>query len=385
MPSLRILCSKLHLYVGLALSLVLVAVSLSGSALVFRDEIDRLLRPELHRVTPGSTRASLEEIVARVRAARPDATPVYIEFAGAAEAPLVVWLADERLVHVDPYRGVVLGVSGRAEGAMGWLFVLHTELLAGAAGAWVVGVSGLLLLLLCATGLVLWWPGLRRLRVGLLVVWRRGWKRANYDLHRAGGFYGLLFIALTAATGSALYFYAPTGALLHRMAGTDPPTPPPRSVASAGRPSVSPDAALRAAMQALPEAALTFLYLPRAPRAPVTIRLRTPGEWHPNGRSYVYVDRYRGAVLRVDDARAAPWSARLLYALYPLHIGSVGGPVVRVLYVLLGLAPTALMVTGTLIWYNRWRKKKRRAEAPPPPRRAAVPVRPEAVRQAAAD
>ena len=51
---LRRLCSKVHLYVGLALSLLLIVISLTGSTLVFRGELDRLLRPDLLQVEPAS-------------------------------------------------------------------------------------------------------------------------------------------------------------------------------------------------------------------------------------------------------------------------------------------------------------------------------------------
>jgi uncharacterized iron-regulated membrane protein len=61
-------------------------------------------------------------------------------------------------------------------------------------------------------------------------------------------------------------------------------------------------------------------------------------------------------VLRVDDARTAPAGARLLHTFYPLHVGAVGGLFVKGLYVFLGLAPAVLSITGTIIWYRRWRR-----------------------------
>ena len=47
---------------------------------------------------------------------------------------------------------------------------------------------------------------------------------------------------------------------------------------------------------------------------------------------------------------------QVLQTFYPLHIGAVGGRVGQWLYVLLGLAPAVLSVTGTIIWYQRWRR-----------------------------
>jgi uncharacterized iron-regulated membrane protein len=112
---------------------------------------------------------------------------------------------------------------------------------------------------------------------------------------------------------------------------------------------------MRSVGQVLPEAQPTYLYFPETAEIPVTVRLRTPPEWHPNGRSFVYARPSDASILRVDDAREAPWGAQLLQTFYPLHIGAVGGLLVKWLYVILGLAPAVLSVTGTIIWYQRWR------------------------------
>lgn len=389
MTRLRRFCSTVHLWVGLALSVVLIVLSVTGSALVFRHEIDRALAPGLLRVEPGDARVPLAGVVAAVRDAAPESPPRLLRLPRDSESPHEVWLADDRHVYVDPYRGTVLGVRGDREGAMNLLFALHAELLGGEGGARVVGVIGLLTLLLGATGLVLWWPQtvtVSRLKKGLKIPWRHGPWRLNYDLHRAGGFYTSAFLALVAATGAALVFYAETGAALQAATGADPPPSPPAVAASEGPPTLAAlDAALGASRQALPDGAPTFVTLPQAGAAPLAVRLRTPGEWHPNGRSYVYLGSADGRLLRVDDARAAPGASRAMYAAYPLHIGAFGGvaqSVVRVLYLVLGLAPAVLSVTGTLIWYRRWRRKRRPSQNGSAPlgrarvRPAAVPPRP---------
>ena len=42
-----------------------------------------------------------------------------------------------------------------------WLVKLHTNLLAGSIGRWVNGVGGGCLTLLCLTGAIIWWPGVK--------------------------------------------------------------------------------------------------------------------------------------------------------------------------------------------------------------------------------
>ncbi|WP_251979891.1 PepSY-associated TM helix domain-containing protein [Salinibacter ruber] len=370
MSTLRRVSSWIHLYGGLALGGLLIVISVSGSALVFEDALKAWLRPDLHRVTPARERAPLDEVFDAVEDAHPGVTPRIVNLPTAPTEPAVVRLGpDAPSVYVDPYRATVLGERRPDAGLVNTVVDLHVELLAGRTGGLLVGVSGLLLVVLALTGLVLWWP--RRLTAlwrALRVAWRQGAGRINYDLHRAGGFYTMLFVLLTALTGSAFIFYPTTQQMLATVTATNP-WPPPAPTVSADRDAdeagtVSYQAVMRAATATLPEAEPTFLYVPQEPDAPVTVRLRTPPEWHPNGRSFVYARPSDASVLRVDDARKAPLGAQVLQTFYPLHIGAVGGLVVKWLYVIFGLSPAVLSVTGTVIWYQRWRTRAPNEAAP---------------------
>jgi uncharacterized iron-regulated membrane protein len=361
MSVLRRVSSWIHLYGGLVLGGLLIVISVTGSALVFEDTISGWLRPDLHHVAPSGERASMDAVVAAVREAHPDATPWIANLPTAPTDPVVVRLGPEApSVYVDPYRATVLGERRPDEGLVNAIVGLHVELLAGRTGGIIVGVSGLLLVLLTATGLVLWWPRrLERIWQALCISWRRGSIRFNYDLHRAGGFYTTLFLLLTALTGSAFIFYPTTQQVLATVTATEPwppPTPTVKDERAVDRPdAASYQAAIDTATELLSGAEPTFLYVPQESDAPVGVRLRTPPEWHPNGRSFVYTHSSDASVLRVDDAREAPLGSQILQTFYPLHIGAVGGLIVKWLYVILGLAPAVLSVTGTVIWYQRWR------------------------------
>jgi uncharacterized iron-regulated membrane protein len=104
----------------------------------------------------------------------------------------------------------------------------------------------------------------------------------------------------------------------------------------------------------------TWVYFPASDRAAFIVRKRLPGESHPNGKTFVYLDQYTGEVLRAENALEASSSARFINNLYPLHIGVMGGTFTRLLQVLVGLAPATLLVSGFLIWRNRTRKVVRR-------------------------
>ena len=58
---MRKLLLNLHLYTGLIAGIFLVLLSVTGSFMVFEDDVDRALNPKLTWVQPGNKRLSLNE------------------------------------------------------------------------------------------------------------------------------------------------------------------------------------------------------------------------------------------------------------------------------------------------------------------------------------
>jgi uncharacterized iron-regulated membrane protein len=88
-----------------------------------------------------------------------------------------------------------------------WLVKLHSNLLSGSTGRIVNGIGGIGLTLLCLTGAVIWWPGIRHWRRSLTVNWRAHFARISWDLHSAMGFWILLFVLVWSVSG--IYFAFP--------------------------------------------------------------------------------------------------------------------------------------------------------------------------------
>jgi len=87
-----------------------------------------------------------------------------------------------------------------------WLVNLHENLLAGSTGRLVNGVGAICVTLLCLTGVVIWWPGVKNWRRSLTVSWRAHFARINWDLHSAAGFWCFLFILLWGISGTYFAF-----------------------------------------------------------------------------------------------------------------------------------------------------------------------------------
>ncbi len=364
----------IHLYTGLATGLLMTVVGLSGSALVFRPEIDRLLTPR-PQVAAAAVQASLD--VARDTALEvyPQAVVTAIRLPESETGALEVTMRhpDEHrtYVYLDPVNGAALAVRDRNR-ALRWLQELHFNLLGGTTGLMVNGVAAALLVAMCFTGLAVWWPGLRHWRRGFQVNRRATWKGLTYDLHRVVGIASLVLLGMFGVTG--VYFAFPDAfrAALATIARDDglPPVPVGRPAPSSGRTAAPTlDEAAATAARLWPEGAITFVYPPLAPAEAIRVRLRLPGEFADSGRSYVYVDAHDGRVLRADDARQFPLSARVIAWFGPLHFGTIGNLggrpgniIVRTIWLVAGLVPGTLFVTGFLVWWNRVMVKKRRHE-----------------------
>ena len=88
-----------------------------------------------------------------------------------------------------------------------WLVRLHENLLIGSAGHFANGIGGISLTLLCFSGAVIWWPGVKHWRRSLTVEWSASFPRINWDLHSALGFWCLAFVTMWGI--SAFYFVFP--------------------------------------------------------------------------------------------------------------------------------------------------------------------------------
>ncbi|MGH8206524.1 MAG: PepSY-associated TM helix domain-containing protein [Steroidobacteraceae bacterium] len=210
--TLRRALFQVHLWAGVALGLYVLAVSLTGSTILYRSELDDLLAARTIIVTPHGRRLTDAQLLAAVRADYSSFHFSAIRIRGprVPGAAVEVWLLFgmarisrgriERLF--DPYTGADLGDAvGREPAAISWIGRLHENLLAGVTGRALNGAGAVLLTPMCITGAVLWWPGRARWRRSLSLRRGVGWRRFTWDLHSVLGFWVFLLILMWSVTG----------------------------------------------------------------------------------------------------------------------------------------------------------------------------------------
>jgi uncharacterized iron-regulated membrane protein len=185
---------QIHLWLGLAIGLYIVMLSITGSVLVYRNEMDRYFATPRPQYEQGRKILTEDELRAVAQKAYPGWEITRLGDRISRRNPtLEVWVEKDGLKRerlFNPYTGEELGDSvTQGEYFVLWLARLHDELLFDRTGRYWNGVLSAVATVLFATGLVVWWPGVSRWRRSLIMKRGVGWKRFNWDLHNVLGFW----------------------------------------------------------------------------------------------------------------------------------------------------------------------------------------------------
>ncbi|MBW4698463.1 MAG: PepSY domain-containing protein [Aphanocapsa lilacina HA4352-LM1] len=354
----RTLVFTLHQIAGLVFGLILLIIGLTGSAIVFWQPIDRQLQPELYQPSLRAA-ASIDRVLDAARAHYPHSPPTGL-FLREGNVHIVYFTTagDKRLqVFVDPESYRVRGSRYWEESLVGVLYKLHYTLLAGEFGKWVTGISAVVLLGLGITGMVLW-PGWKKWQAGTKMRWGANLRIVAYDMHKLSGILTSLFLAILGLTGAYFMFYEPFRSAVYALTFTSEP-PKPVSTPSAGVAPLGADAAIALARPHLDGAEFQGISLPAKPDAAMQVRGRFPEEGPASRYIRVFMDQYSGAVLQVKDGRTPNTPDWILNWMAPLHFGNYGGLFTQVMYLLVGLAPGGLFLTGFWLWVKKLRRSRR--------------------------
>ena len=344
---------QVHKWIGLTLALLIIPISLTGSALVWHDWLDEALNPE-RRV---SALVSLPPS-AYATAARRNAGPgeqllslAYPEAGGAIAATLARPASGggrpvRTLFHLHPTTGAVLDRSASNEGLVHVMHVLHGSLMVPGVGRQIVGWIGVAMLLSSLTGLWLWWPLKGGFRRGL------GWRRqptTSANLHHQGGFWIALPLTVLSLTGAWISFPAFFGPLAGDPVG---PSPTERMRRMAAPPlaatRMTPEQVLAAAEPHAP-GPIAQVSWPTAPTGEWKLSYRRAG-----GSAEVTVLDATGTA-KPPRSRSTETTARLMRR---IHDGTGMGRLWQIVISVGGIIPAALAVTGIIMWLNV-RKRRR--------------------------
>ena len=336
----------------------MLVLGLSGAILVHRDAWIGLPHASDERLTDP---AALGDLTARLMA-DPATRTQSILFASDSLGLVRLSGKGGAGAYADQSGAIVARWSSQWERPELWLFDLHHHLLAGDVGETVIGVAGAVGLFFVVSGVTLWW---RTRKTFAFRLWpARMTRPAILRHHRDLGVLVAPLLLLSFYTGTVLVF-RPFAALTlgpGAPAAIQAALKPPPTIGAKLSDTVDWRAIVAIAHRRFPEAELRLVSLPRKDSGLITVRMRQPEEWLPNGRTTLWFAADSGALVAARDARALGWQAKAFNLFYPLHAAKVGGLAWRIAMTISGLA---LALLGGFTCWSFWFARRR-----PSPRRS---------------
>lgn len=347
----------LHRWTGGFLGLVLAILGLTGALLVHRDAW--IMLPHAGDAQIQETRL-LAETTERLMA-NPASRPQSITFATANLGLDRLDFGNGAGAYTDQAGTLVSQWQSQWARPELWLFDLHHHLFSGDTGETIIGIAGVAGLFFVVTGTILWWR--TRKTFAFRVLPKRLSRPAIVRHHRDLGIVAAPLLVLSLLTGATLVFRPISALFLGPNAPTTidaalkPPTAPKVGLA----PHLDWRGMIMVARARFPDAELRSLSLPRKGSGLVTLRMKRPDEWLPNGRTTLWFAADDGHLVGARDAASLSRVVAAYNLLYPLHAAKVGGLGYRLVMTLSGLV---LGLLGTLSVWSFWFKRPR------PPKRA---------------
>lgn len=406
---------QIHLWGGLLVALYIIAISISGSILVFKEELMPKPRVSVGKIDYKA--CTTDQLIHAMDVAN-TAVPGMKAFLASCPTPANSLFTvtvrplpkqttgpptarggggprlPQRTVYLHPRTTAVLGDVDRESSWLETVEQFHVNLLLGRSGRLWNGIASSALLALTITGMVLWWPGIRNWTRGLKVDFRKSWKRINFDLHSALGFWTIFFTLMWALTG--MYFTWPklfTTPLqkISPIVTASYPATQMREAANRLRPQslegrrgrgqerldnaqvrpqgrslqdapVDVRSMIAEAQRESPDGHLEGVFYGTGPRTMFTIYMARGILGDYSNTDFVYFDQRSGRHMytwhRGQNHTLGDW---LVWLVAPLHFGTSWGQTVKVLWALLGFVLPTLTITGILMYWNRWLSKRWRA------------------------
>ena len=349
-----------HRYLGLAVAIPLIIISLTGSILVFKEEIDHWIMPELAVVTgtPGqriSYDVLRETVNSTLNGYEIGSWEVFDDGQTADRIYALKQGTNEWFkVYLDQYQGEVRSQPVAVNYYLtDWLLDLHYKFLIGDTGLWVTGVASLILLFMGISGLIIYrqfWKKFFTLRLKVKRV------ALFSDLHKLVGIWSAPVLLVIGFTG---VYWNVSEIIHHELEHSKE-----EQHVITGRlynHELSLDKMMAEAAQQMGGFTPTYLLFPYEPELQVTFfgEVNDTNFVTSEYSSTVSFDKHSGERLSNYDIREAPFYLVAVDSFRKLHFGYFAGLPSRIIWCLIGLTPLIFTVTGGYMWLKRRRPKKR--------------------------
>jgi uncharacterized iron-regulated membrane protein len=352
---------NIHLWLGLATGLVVIIISITGALYIFEEEIREATQKDFRYVTlQQKPFIGLDRVILSFEKLSPKDQLRLIRIEdGSPNATVEITTKKAVVYYFNPYDATLVKKGGED-----WLEVvehIHTSLLLGKTGEFIMNWSVVIFVLMLITGLVLWFPGqMRLLKQSLSIKRKASFKRLNYDLHNVLGFYASVVLLVTALSG--LYFAFKevkntasffTGTKLGQGKAIVAVKPVQIDSLPVRYNKIYTEAKIK-----YPGAISTSFSL--RGKGELRLRMIYPYRWARNQNTFFY-EETTGAMIRAKLYKDFNGADLIEATNYDLHTGRLFGLPSKILSFLAALIAVSLPITGFIIWWKKRKKPKKKA------------------------
>lgn len=356
----------LHLWPSIISGIIVVFVCLTGTLIVYCDEILEWSAGDARYVEVQHQPVSSDRLIESIQATDPQLELSEIVYFNDPHRSIRVRAFHGEthqltFVYVDPYTAEVLKMDTLAH----FFYItahLHSSLLAGPVGSWVVLIATVIFFVSCITGLVLWWPkrwNRKTVQDSFTVRWKARFKRINYDLHNVYGFYSLLLCFILSLTGIIIFFHSLGDIISTTFGGGEEHLEEVVGQVEPDKVSVDITRLARLALAEHPKQQNAAIWVYNFEHTGVYVfRLGVAGLKSTENQQLIVFDRYTAQQQVVPKPQLV--HEKVENAIWQLHMGQWWGQIGKLSTFLAGIVATSLPITGFLIWWGRHKKKRKR-------------------------
>lgn len=351
---------QVHTWTSLISMIFLLILCLTGLPLIFHEEIDHLFEDEIAApAMPADTPLlPLDRLIAAAKQQLPEQHALFVSLKQ-AEPLIVVAMSPTAIpvpgqfhrLTVDARTGVVLGEEAPHQDVMDVILRIHRDMFTGLPGELFLGLMGLVFSASIVSGVVVYWPFMRRLQFG--TVRDRSARLKWLDLHNLLGIVTVSWALAVGLTGTINTLAVPLFDLWRAK------TMPALLAPYQGKPlaeAKSIEAAVGAVRTAFPDRLVTSITLPTTTRfgSPQHLMIWTKGRTPFTARMFkpVLVDAQDSSKMVAPELA---WYLTALQVSRPLHFGDYGGLPLKIIWAVLDLITIIVLCSGLYLWAaKRW-------------------------------
>lgn len=369
---LKKLIGKIHLWGGLVSGIVVFIVSITGCLFVFEQEIREFTQKEYRFVVPeNSPKASLSLITLNLAKAFPDKKIEQVRFFSDPSRAVIAKLVDSKSItkakkeeaepqkatyFLHPNSGELISKKDFEHDFMHTVQEIHTSLLLGETGKWIIKANVVIFLIMLLSGLYMWWPNKKNQRKMAFRLNLKGKTQIiNYSIHNVLGFYFLLPLILISLTG-IWWAIKPVQKLTYATLGEKMKEKNKVSSQFEAGKIFSPQSAFEAVSTTYAGWKEAHINFPQKSKDCIRVNLKYPYEVYKKNNLFEF-DQYSGKILRSELFADYKTVDKIKHANRDLHTGQNYGIIGKLIAFFSSLFAASLPITGFLIWYFKKFKK----------------------------